>query len=243
MFGLGTLLPSRASAIGEETAFTIARLDYRGEDPNPRPTALRRLLLEVEKRTSIRVRTDVPVVSGETVDLFDYPFVAMCGEGSIEPLSDQAVSNLRTYLKAGGFLLIDSADGVSDGPFIEGAQRELARILPNEELSSIPRDHVLYKSFYLIDEPVGRTNVSDRMGAIFGDDRLLAVVSPNDLTGAWARDSFGNWEYSVSPGGDRQREMAFRLGVNLVMYALTGNYKADQVHVPFILKRREWKVD
>ncbi len=119
----------------------------------------------------------------------------------------------------------------------------MRRILPDNKLAPIPKDHVLYKSFYLIDEPLGRVKVSTRMQAIFDDDRLLAVVSPNDLTGAWARDSFGNWEYSVSPGGDSQREMAFRLGINLVMYALTINYKADQVHVPFILKRRQWKVD
>ena len=60
----------------------------------------------------------------------------------------------------------------------------------------------------------------------------------NDLGGAWARDAFGRWEYEVSPGGARQREMAFRLGINLVMYALCLDYKDDLVHTPFILKRR-----
>ncbi|MFW5968312.1 MAG: DUF4159 domain-containing protein [Persicimonas sp.] len=243
LLGMGSLLPTSAWAIGEDTSFTIAKLRYDGPDWDPRPSAARRLLLEVEKRTSIRVDTDTPTVTGETPELFDYPFLAMCGEGEMKPLASEVVSNLRTYLKAGGFLLIDSSDGVSDGPFIESATRELRRILPDQKIASIPKDHVLYKSFYLIDDPVGRTSVSDRLGAVFGDERLLAVISPNDLFGAWARDNFGNWEYSVSPGGERQREMAFRLGINLVMYALTGNYKSDQVHVPFILKRREWKVD
>ncbi len=237
------MVPSGAWAMGEDSNFTIAKLKYAASGWDPRPTALRRLLLEVEKRTSIEVNTDVPVVTGESADLFDHPFVTLAGDSKFDALPNEVVSNLRTYLKSGGFLLIDSADGVSDGPFSKSVDRAMKRILPDQKLAPIPKDHVLYKSFYLIDEPLGRVKVSTRMQAIFDDDRLLAVVSPNDLCGAWARDSFGNWEYAVSPGGDRQREMAFRLGINLVMYALTINYKADQVHVPFILKRRQWKVD
>jgi len=65
------------------------------------------------------------------------------------------------------------------------------------------------------------------------------LLSVDDLGGAWARDSLGNWEHMVTPGGEPQRELAFRLGVNIVMYALCVDYKDDQVHVPFILKRRK----
>lgn len=241
--GLGALAPSKLWAMGEDTHFTIAKLQYAQQGWDPRPSALRRLLLEVEKRTSIKVDTDVPSVTPESHDLFDNPFVTMAGESKFDALSDESVTNLRTYLKAGGFLLVDSAEGVRSGPFAKSVERMLGRVLPDKKLAPIPKDHVLYKSFYLIDEPLGRVKVAPRMRGIFDEDRLLVVVSPNDLSGAWARDNFGNWRYSVSPGGERQREMAFRLGINLVMYALCINYKADQVHVPFILKRRQWKVD
>jgi hypothetical protein len=241
--GLGALAPSTGWAMGEDAHFTIAKLQYASEGWDPRPSAVRRLLLEVEKRTSIKVDTDVISVTGESADMFDHPFLSLSGDSRFDPLSEKVVGNLRTYLKSGGFLLVDSAEGVPDGPFAKSVERDLARILPDKKLAPIPKDHVLYKSFYLIDEPLGRVKVSERMRAIFDDDRLLAVVCPNDLMGAWARDNFGNWQYSVSPGGDRQREMAFRLGINFVMYALCINYKADQVHVPFILKRRQWKVD
>jgi len=61
------------------------------------------------------------------------------------------------------------------------------------------------------------------------------------MGGAWARDNFGAWEHEVIPGGESQREMAFRLGINLAMYALCLDYKTDQVHVPFILRRRQWQ--
>ena len=230
-------MPSTGLAMGEDAHFTIAKLQYASEGWDPRPSAVRRLLLEVEKRTSIKVETDVVSVTGQTPEMFDYPFLSLSGDSRFDPMSDEVVGNLRTYLKSGGFLLVDSAEGVQDGPFAKSVERDLARILPDKKLAPIPKDHVLYKSFYLIDEPLGRVKVSTRMQGIFDDDRLIAVVCPNDLMGAWAGDNFGNWQYSVSPGGERQREMAFRLGINFVMYALTINYKADQVHIPALLER------
>ena len=70
------------------------------------------------------------------------------------------------------------------------------------------------------------------------DGRLAVVYSQNDLGGAWARAELGDWEYDCTPGGEPQRETAFRLGVNLAMYALCTDYKDDAVHLPFILRRR-----
>lgn len=241
--GLASLLPSRVLGMGDDERFTIAKLQYANSGWDPRSSALRRMLLEVEKRTSIRVRTDVPVVTPESREMFSQPFLSMSGESAYGALSSGAVENLRTYLKAGGFLLIDSAEGVKDGPFSRSARRTIERVLPDQKLAPIPSDHVLYKAFYLIDKPFGRVAASEQLMGVFEDDRLLVVLSPNDLLGAWARDNFGNWEYSVAPGGQHQREIAFRMGINLAMYALCINYKADQVHVPFILRRRQWKVD
>ena len=80
-----------------------------------------------------------------------------------------------------------------------------------------------------------RASLRDRSG------RAVIVYSQNDLGGAWARDRFGQWVHEVVPGGETQREHAFRLGVNLAMYALCLDYKADQVHVPFIMRRRMWQ--
>ena len=66
---------------------------------------------------------------------------------------------------------------------------------------------------------------------------LLAWAALGLVGAAWALDEQGYPIYPVVPGGERQREMVFRFGVNLAMYALTGNYKADQVHIPAILRR------
>ena len=107
----------------------------------------------------------------------------------------------------------------------------------------IPTDHVVFKSFYLLDKPVGRLAIAPAMEGIVRDDRLVCCYVANDLGGAWARDDFGNYDFPCEPGGEKQRQLAFRMGVNLVMYALCLDYKSDQVHVPFIMKRRRWKPD
>ena len=120
----------------------------------------------------------------------------------------------------------------------------MRRVLDGVEIPSlvpVPPDHVLTKSFYLMQDFPGRfaggtlwvegDEAKDRDGV------SSIIIGSNDWAAAWAVDRFGRSLNPVVPGGERQRELAFRFGVNLVMYALTGNYKADQVHVPFILER------
>jgi hypothetical protein len=243
VLGAGAAIGPVAFAMGEDDRFTMAQLRYSDEHWNPRPTALRRLLLEVEKRTSVEVRADITIVDGMSPALFEHPFLFMAGDRRFDPWPQQRVDTIRTYLQAGGFMFIDSAEGVVDGPFASSVRREVERMFPNKRLTQVPRDHVLHKSFYLVDEPVGRINAASHFQAIHDEDRLALVVGHNDLLGALARDNFGNWEFSVTPGGERQREMAYRLGINVVIYALTVNYKADQVHIPFILRRRRWRLD
>ena len=63
------------------------------------------------------------------------------------------------------------------------------------------------------------------------------IIGANDYASAWATGPEGRPMYPTVPGGPRQRELAYRTGTNVVMYSLTGNYKADQVHVPSILER------
>jgi hypothetical protein len=108
-------------------------------------------------------------------------------------------------------------------------------------LVPVPPDHVLTKAFELIQDFPGRWTggqlwVEEHDGRV-NDGVSSIIVGGNDWAAAWATDDAGRPLYAVVPGGEMQREMAYRFGVNLVMYALTGNYKADQVHVPAILER------
>ena len=108
-------------------------------------------------------------------------------------------------------------------------------------LAPLNGDHVLGRSFYLLQEFPGRFT-GETIWVQRDQDRANDSVSPyiigaNDWAGAWAVDAAGRNPYATIPGGARQRTLAYRFGVNVVMYALTGNYKTDQVHVPAILER------
>ncbi|MBI2892812.1 MAG: DUF4159 domain-containing protein [Deltaproteobacteria bacterium] len=226
----------RAGAIGEGSLLDLASVIYAGGNWQPRPTALRRLAWEVRKRTSIETMLEPSAIRLSAPRLFGKPMLVLSGDRGFPSWPEADVTRLRRFLVHGGFLLIDdSSDSTTD--FDAAVRRELGRVLPGASLAPIPRDHVLFRTFYLLDRPVGRRTTPSDLAGIERDGRLVVVYSRLDLAGAWARDNFGNWEHEVLPGGEEQRERAFRLGVNVAMYALCLGYKADQVHVPFILGR------
>jgi hypothetical protein len=230
-----------AHAMGDKDKLGVAQIQYAG-NWNPRPTAARRVAWEIEKRTSIEAALDpIDLKLTDEAGLKRNPFLYLAGDAALPTFDDVEVSRLRRHLQTGGFLVIDGADPRPGGGFDQSVRALVARLFPREPLQKIPADHVVYKSFYLLKTPVGRVAAVPYLEGVTHDGRLVIVYSQNDLGGAWARDNFGQWEHEVLPGGDSQREMAFRLGINLAMYALCLDYKTDQVHVPFILRRRQWQ--
>jgi hypothetical protein len=148
------------------------------------------------------------------------------------------IARLRRHITYGGFLLIDSSEGRAGGGFDESVRQLLAQMLPGELPTRIPDEHVLWKSFYVLHGAPGRILAAPYMEGVERDRRLAVVYTQNDLGGALARDGFGRWEHEVIPGGEAQREEAFRLGVNLVMYSLCLDYKTEQAHIDYILRTR-----
>jgi hypothetical protein len=159
-------------------------------------------------------------------------------------LDEDAVAKLNRYLENGGTILFDTrAQQLSSAP-IGGPSEALLRLTRGMSLPAlepIPPDHVLTKAFYLMQEFPGRWS-GGKVWVERGDSRTndgvsRVIIGGHDWASAWAVDNAGRPMFPVVPGGERQREMAYRFGVNLVMYTLTGNYKSDQVHVPAILER------
>ncbi len=162
-------------------------------------------------------------------------------------LAPGTLERVQDYLDHGGMILFDTGDGglllpgaLGDGPG-ERRFRELFQGLDLPPLEPIPPDHALTRAFYLLQDFPGRfTGLPvwvDRPRPGINDGVSSVIIGGHDWAGAWAIDELGEPLYPVVPGGERQREMARRFGVNLAMYALTGNYKTDQVHVPAILER------
>lgn len=233
---LAALAPRAARALGESSLFEVRTVLYDG-GANPRPTAPRRLAWEVRKRTSIDVDLEPGSARLDDPSIFETPFLYWAGDGAFDPLSEREVIGLRRFVRFGGFVLIDDAASGDDG-FERSIRRELGRALPSQPLRALDNTHTIFRSFFLLERPEGRVRGPAQLEAIQVGDRVAVLFSRHDLGGAWARDNLGSWQHIVTPGGDEQRERAMRLGVNIVMYALCLDYKDDQVHAPFIMRRR-----
>ena len=171
--------------------------------------------------------------------------------------SPQAYVRLNHFLRSGGMILFDTRDGDIaglGGPDGAAALKRLAAPLDIPPLAPVPRDHVLTRTFYLLQDFPGRYQGRDIWAEAPPADAAAAegvpfrslndgvspvVIGGNSWAEAWALDENGLPMFSVGSGldGERQREMAYRFGVNLIMYVMTGNYKSDQVHVPALLDR------
>jgi len=156
--------------------------------------------------------------------------------------SAKAAEKLNAYMKAGGLIVLDTGSGADATGNADTAKlKAVTQGLAIPPLAPVTEEHVLTRSFYLLKEMPGRYEgggvwVADNQSAA-NDGVSPVVVGGNDWAAAWAVDEKGRPLFATVPGGERQRELAYRFGVNLVMYAMTGNYKADQVHLPAILER------
>jgi hypothetical protein len=201
----------------------------------------------LRRRTAIEPAEPL-AVNIDTDELAFFPLLYWAVSSRQPLLSEQARGKLNQYLKTGGTILFDTRErgGFSSnstgGVGAAGLHlRRLMRGLDVPALTHAPQDHVLTKAFYLLNDFPGRWAGGplwvERRGGRHNDGVSSVIIGANDWAGAWAVDSFGRPLAAVVPGGEPQREMAYRFGVNWVMYALTGNYKTDQVHVPAIIDR------
>jgi hypothetical protein len=218
---------------------------------------LRGLSSTLFRRTSIEPAAPLGV-NIETDELAFFPFLYWPINADQPLPSREAYGKLNRYLRSGGMILFDTRDADTAG-FGSGSPegrklQAIARTLDIPSLEPIPDDHVLTRTFYLLQDFPGRYASRDIWVEASPLDADLAegmpfrnlndgvtpvVIGGNDWARAWATDRSGNRMFPVGRGqaGERQREIAYRFGVNLVMHVLTGNYKSDQVHVPALLDR------
>lgn len=236
--GLGAaaaLAPLPALAFGDRSRLDVAEIMLPSGTLS-RPEAWRRMLYEVIQTTSVEAHPDAVQVEPEDPALFEHPFSVLIGDGELPPLSDAAIEQLRRYLAYGGFLLLDDATGTAGGAFARSAKRLTERLFPTRPMSPLPGDHSIFRSFFLLDRPLGRVAVSEVLEGITVGPVTPLVLCPNDLSGALHRAEDGRNRFPVVPGGEEQRREALKLGINLVLYSLTSNYKHDQAHVAELMR-------
>ena len=209
-------------------------------------------------RTAVEPREPIGV-SIDKDEIAFFPMLYWPVLASQKELGAKVVAKVDAYIKHGGMIIFDTRDygqGMPIGFIQQGSltgKTPLQRLLGKLDLPRIepvPQGHVLGKSFYLLDEFPGRWSggqlwveagggdtITENKRARQADGVSSVLITANDFVSAWALDERNLPLFPVVPGGERQREFAFRTGVNIVMYALTGNYKADQVHIPALLER------
>lgn len=179
----------------------------------------------------------------ETDSLELYPLIYFAVPDNPTPFSKKAIAKLNRYIASGGALIIDTRSGRNPNAPQATDWQTIVKALNIPPLTIVPKTHVLTKSYYLLSSFVGRygasklwIDTSAAEGAATGDSVSGIFIGDGDWAGAWAVDQYNRPLESID-GGEPQREMARRFGVNLVMYILTGRYKEDQVHIPTILER------
>lgn len=218
------------------------------------------LTLFLAQRTALEAGDPVGVDPGRDelafFPLIYWPVIA----GAPRP-PQEALNRLDAYMKQGGTVIFDTRDAIEASAMPGGESntpamqtlRNLLSSLDVPELEPVPREHVLTKTFFLLRdfpgrftngqtwvETLPRDNDDDESAARpaqGGDGVSPIIITSNDLAGAWAMRPDGQPMLPLTPGEPRQREFAFRAGANIVMYVLTGNYKADQVHAPALIER------
>ena len=235
---------AEASQAALETHFAFvktgdAEIDRESED------GLKGLNGEVEARTSAELGAP-KAIDIENDELVFYPLLYWPVVPDADAPNPQAMKRIAEYMKNGGTIFFDLRDNAAS-PGSSATGEALRRILAGLDLPAlepVPDGHALTKSFYLLKDFPGRfegaplwVEAQDDPQASSFDNVSGLIIGANDYAAAWAADENGEPLYAMVPGSPRQREMAIRVGINLVMYVLTGNYKTDQVHIPALLQR------
>ena len=233
--------PTPARAFGDYGAFDPRVLLTGSQTNAAHPDAPARWAWELVQRTSAPARLHPSTVHASDAAIVDAPFLFWSGDAAVDPLTSSEIEQLRKFFALGGVLLVDDAGVTADGKpsaFGTSARREIARVLPDSTPIAIGPDHVLFRSFYLLRRAEGRVEGTKTLDAIIRGGQTQVIFSSHDIGGALARGATGVWELPVVPGGDAQRERAIRLAINVAMYVLCSNYKDDQVHARWLMRRR-----
>lgn len=237
--GLAALAAARtAQAFGDVGAFNPRVIAAGGKRlSGPRSTAPAAWSMELINRTSAPARLAPREVGLDRPELCTEPFAIWAGDSDVGSLSMAERRGLSKFIRLGGVLVVDDSDP-QQGSFGRSVRRELLRVLPESPPVRLAPSHVVYKTFYIVERPIGRVLGPPTIDAIVRGKSAQVLLLSHDLLGALARSDEGSYSFPTEPSGYDQRQQAMRFAVNIAMYVLCSDYKDDQVHAPFLMRRR-----
>lgn len=221
----------------------------KSESHDPYPTIWRELARALESATSIETDPLVKeIIRPEPAALKRHALAFWMIGKPLTRFGDEERRVLANWVKLGGGMIVavraDNAPQPSAGQddLDERARREIESIFEGSKLEVIPSSHAVFRSFYLVNQVGGTFQRARSLEGIRVGERYGLILSRNDLLGALLRDAQGRYLFGCYPGGENQRKETFKLVVNLFLYALTGTYKEDIIHSPFIEQKLKWKI-
>jgi len=227
-----------AEGMGQSGAFGARRLTTgRNARTSVRDSGCARWGWELVRRTSAPARLTPGLVAADDPALLEEPFVVWSGEDDIGALSQAELRGIEAFIRLGGVLIVDDSRPEL-GQFGAAARREIRRVLADAPVTTLSPAHVIFKSFYLVARPQGRILGPERVDAIVRGTTAQVLFLSCDLLGALASRTDGTFLFPTDPNSPRHRELAVRFAVNLAMYVLCSDYKDDQVHAAWLMRRR-----
>lgn len=223
---------------GHGNRFVLSQLKYDG-DWDPYPQIYGAIFDEIEKLTDIPVYREREIVTLNDDRHYEYPFLLVMGNSELR-LTEEQKQRLRRFIDRGGFVFFDDSLADTAGPFGRSVKTLMEQLYPSRSFYFLPPDHAVYRSFFLLRKTAGRKMSRPAMegldigGQGGGENRTAVIYCPNDLMGSWMKDNLGQYLFPCEPGGELQRWEAFKLTINVIYFSLTGTYKKDAVHQPFI---------
>jgi hypothetical protein len=232
---LGTRL---TMAFGQDGSFNPRPLlvsGSKGVDPI-RESGLARWAWELMRSTSAPARLVIKGVAPDEPALLAEPFVVWLGSTAVPALLDSEVVGLRRFFELGGIMFVDDSNP-ANGEFGKSVRRELRRVLPDVPITPLPEGHVVYKSYYLLRQPVGRVQGPLTLDSMRRGQSVCVLISDHDVLGALARQG-ETWSLPMDLSDPMARSYAVRFAVNIGMFVLCLDYKDDQVHAEELMRRR-----
>jgi hypothetical protein len=196
----------------------------------------------VKSYTNIPFYGERKIISLNDAALLENPFLVVKGNSSFNFSSTEKI-RFKTFVDRGGLVFFDDTLADPNSAFKKSIDALMAELYPEKRMVPLPIDHAVYRSFFLLRSASGRKVKEKQLmgltlgGVGGGEGRTAVLYSPNDVLGAWAKDPMGNYSFTCEPGGEAQRWDAFKITINIIYFSLTGTYKKDAIHQPFLERK------